>query len=98
MEVLLHKDADMHPHVEDPQIDPPLNPHLHIPPEQQRRVIPDTMNVKTLFSLDDVPSSQWRNQLLQMYTWINAEMQAPDARLRDILGKFASQLSGRMQE
>lgn len=82
----------------EPQTDPLEPPAAHIPTQQQRRIFTNTTDLKTLFSLDETPPSQWRDKLLQMYALVNTKMQAPNVQLRESLIKFVARLSGRLRE
>lgn len=73
LDLLMHGPMEEEPQIDDPMEPPPPNQpnNTQTPP---KRVIHDTIDHKTLFSIDDVPPSQWRDQFLQMIAWINAEM------------------------
>lgn len=82
---------------EEPRVEDPIDPPPFINTTQPRRVFHNTTDLKTLFSIDDVPPSKWQDQFLQMIAWIDAEMQIPEAQLRPTLVKFTSRLAGRLR-
>jgi len=51
-----------------------------------------------LFSLDDIPPTQWRKRILDFKAWMDAKMIHPDADRYRVIEEFCPQMTGTLKE
>lgn len=92
LDVLMHEETMHNPTVEEPPepTNTPSPPYKNYPS--------NSIDVKTFFPFDDIPPSQWREKMLQMYAWLEVELQVHEAQLKMTLAKFTARLNGKLRE
>ena len=76
----------------------PPPPPPFIPEYRTRLTYSPTTDSKHLFTLDNVPPSQWHDEFFNMYSWCIAELQAPNATVSQIIAKFVARITVRLRE
>ena len=68
----------------------------HVPPRAQ--YTPPPYSSSHGFSFEGIPTSKWRDKILEMNAWCTLEMLQPQAVLRNVLERCTAKFHGRLRD